>query len=243
MQRGQIAILLGMDTLVYIADIAALDDPAFFDRMLGEVPEYRREKAMRFKFPSGRAQSLGVGLLLRQACRDFGIGGADDSVVLGDNGKPSFRDFPDVHFNLSHSKGRVMCVISPYEAGCDVERAREGRSRLAERFFKESENAWIHSFPEGAAQDRAFCRLWTLKECYMKVTGRGMSLSPDMFTLTMAPDGIALEHGGPRPEYSFFELPDGVLPGDDGYCYAYCLKGMPENHRVKVSAIDLGGRK
>ena len=221
-----------MDTLVYTADISALNDPAAFESLLGEVPEYRREKAMRFKFPSGRAQSLGVGLLLRLACRDAGIVGADENVVLGENGKPAFRDVPDVHFNLSHSKTRVMCVISPYEVGCDVEHVRVGRSRLAERFFKESETRWIHSFPEGEAQDEAFCRLWTLKECYMKVTGRGMSLSPDKFSLSMTPDGIVLEHDGPRPEYTFREI-----SGEDGFRYAYCVKGMPESHCVCVKNV------
>ena len=231
-QRTQIAILRGMDTLVYTADISALNDPAVFERLLGAVPEYRREKAMRFKFPSGRAQSLGVGLLLRLACRDAGIVGADENVVLGENGKPAFRDVPDVHFNLSHSKTRVMCVISPYEVGCDVEHVRVGRSRLAERFFKESETRWIHSFPEGEAQDEAFCRLWTLKECYMKVTGRGMSLSPDKFSLSMTPDGIVLEHDGPRPEYTFREI-----SGGDGFRYAYCVKGMPESHCVCVKNV------
>ena len=221
-----------MDTLVYTADISALNDPAAFESLLGEVPEYRREKAMRYKFPSGRAQSLGVGLLLRLACRDAGIVGADENVVLGENGKPAFRDVPDVHFNLSHSKTRVMCVISPYEVGCDVEHVRVGRSRLAERFFKESETRWIHSFPEGEAQDEAFCRLWTLKECYMKVTGRGMSLSPDKFSLSMTPDGIVLEHDGPRPEYTFREI-----SGGDGFRYAYCVKGMPESHCVCVKNV------
>ena len=210
-----------MDTLVYTADISVLNDPAVFDRLLGVVPEYRREKAMRFKFQSGKSQSLGVGLLLRQACRDFGIEGADENVVLGENGKPAFRDVPDVHFNLSHSKTRVMCVLSPYEAGCDVEHVRVGRSRLAERFVE---------------QDTAFCRLWTLKECYMKVTGRGMALSPDKFTLTMSPEGIVLDHDGVRPEYLFREL-----KSDDGFRYAYCLKGAPETHPVKVAEIDLGG--
>lgn len=223
-----------MDTLVYTADISALEDAAVFERLLGTVPEYRREKAMRFKFTGGRAQSLGVGLLLRRACRDFGIEGADENIVTGENGKPAFRDVPDVHFNLSHSKTRVMCVVSPYEAGCDVEHVRVGRSRLAERFFKDSENAWIHSFAEGVEQDTAFCRLWTLKECYMKVTGRGMSLSPDKFTLTMTPGGIVLDHDGVRPEYLFREL-----DVDDGFRYAYCLKGAPGTHPVKVSKIDL----
>jgi 4'-phosphopantetheinyl transferase len=216
-----------MDTLVYTADITALDDPAVFEKLLGTVPAYRREKAMRFKFPSGRAQSLGVGLLLRLACREAGIAGADENVVLGENGKPSFRDVPDVHFNLSHSKTRVMCVISPCEVGCDVEYVRVGRWRLAERFFKESETRWIHSFPEGEEQDEAFCRLWTLKECYMKVTGRGMALSPDKFTLSVTSEGILLDHDGPRPEYAFREI-----SRNDGFRYAFCLKGAPANHTI-----------
>ena len=227
-----------MDTLVYTADISVLDDPAVFDRLLGAVPEYRREKAMRFKFQSGKSQSLGGGLLLRQACRDFGIEGADENVVLGENGKPAFRDVPDVHFNLSHSKARVMCVISPYEVGCDVEHVRIGRSRLAERFFMESETRWIHSFAEGAEQDIAFYRLWTLKECYMKVTGRGMALSPEKFSLSVTQGEIVLDHDGVKPEYLFREL-----DSDDGFRYAYCLKGAPETHPVKVIEIDIRGSK
>ena len=234
MQRAQFAILRGMDTLVYTADISVLEDPAVFERLLGTVPAYRREKAMRFKFQSGRVQSLGVGLLLRIACRDFGIDGADENVVLGENGKPAFRDVPNVHFNLSHSKTRAMCVVSPYEVGCDVERVKEGRSRLAERFFKEPENRWIRSFPEGEAQDTAFCRLWTLKECYMKVTGCGISLSPDKFMLSMMPDGIVLEHEGPRPEYIFREVYH-----EGGYCAAFCLKDMPAGHHVVCREINL----
>ena len=224
-----------MDTLVYTADLSPLQDPGTFERLLGAVPAYRREKAMRFKMMGGRIQSLGVGLLLKQACRDAGIEGADEDVVLGENGKPAFRNHPEIHFNLSHSHLRAMCVLSPYEVGCDVEYVRVGRSRLAERFFKEGETRWIHSFAEGAAQDEAFCRLWTLKECYMKVTGRGMSLSPDKFSLTLTPDGFALDHDGPKPEYVFREL-----DSDDGFRYAYCLQGAPKTFQVNVSKIGLG---
>ena len=223
-----------MDTLVYTADISVLDDPAVFERLLGTVPAYRREKAMRFKFQSGKSQSLAVGLLLRRACRDYGIEGADAHVVTGENGKPAFRDVPDVHFNLSHSKTRAMCVISPYEVGCDVEHVRVGRSRLAERFFMENETRWIHSFAEGVEQDIAFYRLWTLKECYMKVTGRGLSLTPDKFSLTLSPEGIVLDHDGVKPEYLFREL-----DRDDDFRYAYCLKGAPETHPVKVMEVNL----
>lgn len=68
----------------------------------------------------------------------------------------------------------------------------------------------------------------------MKVTGRGMSLSPDKFTLVMAPEEISLDHEGPRPEYTFREVSH-----DGGYCAAFCLKGAPEGLRIVQREIDL----
>ena len=217
-------------TRVYIADISALKETPVFERFLGQVPEYRQKKAMSFKFPKGKMQSLGVGLLLQMACRDagfegadnhdVGFEGADNHIAYGENGKPYLLDFPEVHFNLSHSGERVMCVISPFEVGCDVEIIKGDRGKLAERFFKPEESAWIKHFGTLEAQSEAFYRLWTLKECYMKVTGRGLSLMPDMFALHMDElENVTLFHDGKRPEYSFREI-----NLHDGYRYAYCIK-------------------
>ena len=207
-------------TRVYIADISALKETPVFERFLGQVPEYRQKKAMSFKFPKGKMQSLGVGLLLKRACRDAGFEGADNHIAYGENGKPYLLDFPEVHFNLSHSGERVMCVISPFEVGCDVEIIKGDRGKLAERFFKPEESAWIKHFETLEAQSEAFYRLWTLKECYMKVTGRGLSLMPDMFALHMDErEDVSLYHDGKRPEYSFREI-----DLHDGYRYAYCIK-------------------
>ena len=108
-------------TRIYIADISVLKDSSAFENLLKRVPDYRQKKAMSFKFPKGQMQSLGVGLLLHKACEDAGIVGADERVAYGENEKPYLADFPDVHFNLSHSGERMMCVLSPFDVGCDVE--------------------------------------------------------------------------------------------------------------------------
>ncbi|MCQ2064033.1 MAG: 4'-phosphopantetheinyl transferase superfamily protein [Fibrobacter sp.] len=245
-----------MGISVYIADVRPLLVPEVFERLLCRVPAYRQEKAKRFKFPGGRAQSLAVGLLLKKACSDFGIAGADEHVVLGENEKPDFANIPcdaglakngiatKAYFNLSHSHERAMCVMAPYEVGCDVEQIKGDHSKLAERFFMPAENAWIQAAgarfdSDGAAQskarDIAFYRLWTLKECYMKVTGRGLSLSPEKFSLEFKADGgILLHHDGPRPEYLFREL-----DLNDGYRYAYCLKGASADEPVNIVHVNL----
>ena len=222
-------------TRIYIADISVLKNASVFESYLKKVPEYRQKKAMSFKFEKGKIQSLGVGILLRLACKEAGIEGADERIAYGENGKPFLVGFPDVHFNLSHSGERVMCVVSPFEVGCDVEIIKGDRGRLAERFFKPEESAWIKHFDSLEAQSEAFYRLWTLKECYMKVTGRGMSLMPDMFALSVdESEKISLYHDGKRPEYAFREI-----DLRDGYRYAYCIKNNGKNAPQQVNVIDL----
>ena len=222
-------------TRIYIADISVLKDSSAFENLLKRVPDYRQKKAMSFKFPKGQMQSLGVGLLLHKACEDAGIVGADERVAYGENEKPYLMDFPDVFFNLSHSGERVMGVISPFDVGCDVEIIKGDRGRLAERFFKPEESAWIKHFETLEKQSEAFYRLWTLKECYMKVTGRGMSLMPDKFALRVDEnENISLYHDGDRPEYAFREI-----DLHDGYRYAYCMKNNGENAPQEIRCVDL----
>ena len=222
-------------TRIYIADISVLKETSVFESLLKRVPEYRQKKSLSFKFPKGKMQSLGVGFLLQIACSDVGMAGVDEHIAYGENGKPYFPDAPDVHFNLSHSGERVMCVISPFEVGCDVEIIKGDRGKLAERFFKPEESSWIKRFETLEAQSEAFYRLWTLKECYMKVTGRGMSLMPDKFTLNVDEIGnISLYHDGERPEYVFREI-----DLQDGYRYAYCIKNDCQNAPQEVRCIDL----
>lgn len=213
-------------TKVYIADLECLKDTALFERFLRLVPEYRREKALRFRFQKDQMQSLAVGLLLKKACADFGIPGADEHVSLGENGKPYLINSPDVQFNLSHSEGRAMCIMSRGAdalVGCDVEKIKGDRGELAERFFMPEEAAWIKSFPDEPRRNEAFYRLWTLKECYMKVTGRGLSLSPGDFSFILDGMGVTLVHNGVCKEYSFWEY-----DFNDGYKYACCAKNLSE---------------
>lgn len=222
-------------TRIYIADISVLKEASVFESYLKKVPEYRQKKAMSFKFEKGKMQSLGVGILLRLACKEAGLEDADEHIAYGENEKPYLVDFPDVQFNLSHSGERVMCVISPFEVGCDVEIIKGDRGRLAGRFFKPEESAWIKHFETLELQSEAFYRLWTLKECYMKVTGRGMSLMPDQFSLRLGADGMfSLEHNGNRPEYAFHEI-----DLHDGYRYAYCIKNECKNAPQELKCVDL----
>ena len=85
--------------------------------------------------------------------------------------KPYFRDYPEIHFNLSHCKGLAVCLISNYECGADVEACRNVRPAVVRRVFSPEEKEMLN---RSADPDQLFTQLWTLKESYVKAVGRGI---------------------------------------------------------------------
>ena len=141
---------------LYIADITGLDITA----CLGVVSPKRREKTLRLKNDDDKRRSLGVELLLEKAA------GRSD-YALTENGKPFFPD-GGVYFSLSHCGKYAVCAVSGVPVGADIELARDNALRLAERFFMPDEAALVERSPTPEAE---FCRLWTLKESYIKAAG------------------------------------------------------------------------
>ncbi len=91
------------------------------------------------------------------------------AIERGDKGKPFFPDFPDYHFNLSHSGPYVLCALSDLgPVGVDVERVRPHCARLPQYIMSGEETAAF----DGSWEE--FTRIWTLKEAYAKLLGRSI---------------------------------------------------------------------
>ena len=82
-------------------------------------------------------------------------------VALSASGKPVFAGCPELHFSLSHTKGVVLAALSSAPVGADVERRREIPDVVRDRLF------------ETAHGDLELFELWTLRESWYKLTGRG----------------------------------------------------------------------
>lgn len=140
-------------TRIFIADVSCIDIEAF----LSKVSPARREKTLRLAGDDDKRRSLGVELLLIKAA------GRDD-YVLSKNEKPYFPD-NEVFFSLAHCGDYAVCAVSDVPVGVDIELPRAGDARLAKRFFQPDEAALVYAADD---PDREFCRLWTLKESYIK---------------------------------------------------------------------------
>jgi 4'-phosphopantetheinyl transferase len=101
----------------------------------------------------------------------------------GTHGKPYLADYPDLYFNLSHSGRYAVCGISDREIGVDIQEEQTVEDRLAERFFTAGEYEELRKLDNDRERKRLFFRLWTVKESYMKLNGKGLSQGLDSFRI------------------------------------------------------------
>ncbi|WP_281684289.1 4'-phosphopantetheinyl transferase family protein [Thalassobaculum salexigens] len=100
--------------------------------------------------------------------------------------------------------------------GVDVENgARKGDLSIAHSYFAPPELDWLRAQGE-AERGGAFMTLWTLKEAFIKATGKGLSLELDRFWFadpSSGPIRIGFAPDLPEdPEHWGFE--HRVMPGD-----------------------------
>ena len=131
-------------------------------------------------------------------------------------------------FNVSHAGDYVVGVLSDCEVGCDIEKNANAPLEVAEHYFYHSELAYIKAAKN---KDKAFFTLWTLKESYMKMTGRGMSLPLDSFEVVPTADGFVLGKSSERP--CFFETME-----FDGYIFSVSSERAFSLHNPLEIAFD-----
>lgn len=107
----------------------------------------------------------------------------DSLVVCRDGfGKPYLKNFPDIHYNISHTKGVIICAISNEPIGVDIERIKKVNHRIVKRFFTVNEQNYILS--NTGKQSERFIEIWTMKESYVKWQGKGMEIPFESFDVT-----------------------------------------------------------
>ena len=207
--------------MVFTGDIKRIaDDTSLYEEYYNGLSEYRRIKADRLKAPADKARSVGAGILLKRALEKLDINEKHIKYGTTEKGKPFIEDHPELHFNLSHSKNKVMCVLSDIEAGCDVEWVRDRKDferKISNRFFSDEEKAYIESRIKLGKREGtdAFFTVWTLKESYIKYTGEGLSRAFNSFGVIVS-----------DKEY-YINNDDSVILKSktiEDYKYALCIK-------------------
>ena len=197
---------------LYILDDLDTITSQQLDRAIASLPEWRREKALRFKHEQGRKECAFAYLLLCQALQEvYGIT-EQPAFTIGEHGKPALSfassvqsGFPALspslpplpHFNLSHCRNAIACVVSDRPVGVDVERIGRFNDSLARHVLCNDEYTQVLHAPH---PDLAFTRFWTQKEAVVKLTGRG--IDDDLKNLLYKYNNVSL-HTDERPDRGY----------------------------------------
>ena len=141
------------------------------DEAMTLLSEQRREQVQKYKHDGPRRQSIAAYLLLRKALKEtYGI---EDAPVFEyeEGGKPRIARHHDIHFNMSHCRKAVACVVADAPVGIDVEETTRYNDGVARYTLSDKEYERVMNSAEPAIE---FTKLWTMKEALLKYTGEGL---------------------------------------------------------------------
>ncbi|MGI6006372.1 MAG: 4'-phosphopantetheinyl transferase family protein [Ruminococcus sp.] len=124
------------------------------------------------KTQKGMEHRDGRKLLARGLQELYGLVIPEEEIITAEEGKPFFRNYPHIHFNISHSGEYVVCALGPEELGIDIERYREVNYRRVGRKFL-TEEEWI-IWEKSPDPRKYFFDQWVRREAYLKWKGRGI---------------------------------------------------------------------
>ena len=204
------------------------------------LDDEERAREQRLHSPGSRRLFQASHSLVRKALSRYAsIPPAKWRFVKNVHGKP--RIDPNLgciplSFSLSHTKGlAVVAVAAGADVGVDVESMdrRVDAAKISGRFFSPEESVPLQKCRPGRLREHFF-RYWTLKECYIKARGLGLSLPLDSFSFRLAgglPHRIDFSEKDPRNSGNWrFAL----IRALSRYLVAVAVKsGQPDPMRIR----------
>ncbi|MCI0470756.1 MAG: 4'-phosphopantetheinyl transferase superfamily protein [Candidatus Aminicenantes bacterium] len=151
------------------------------ERLLPFVAPDKQARIRRFYKWMDSLRSLFADLLIRHIIiHKTNLKNADITFSTNAYGKPSLNFPGDLHFNLSHSGDWVVCAVDAAPVGIDVEQISPVDLDISKNYFSPDEHADLMSKDDKIAY---FFTLWTLKESYIKIVGKGLSMPLNSFSI------------------------------------------------------------
>ena len=187
------------------------------------LPAARQQRINDSPSEQVRRLNIAAGGLLLYAMRKADLPDAAETDRT-EEGKPFFPEYPGFCFSLSHSGFWAACAVGSEELGVDIQKTVSVKRQVQERCLADAERVWLDGLPE-AERDAAFCRLWSLKEAYLKALGSGLRYYPSQVQVVDEQGRIS------SCGYVFQEFPM------TGYAAAVCCRKGPID--PQAVAVDL----
>ncbi|MCP5045765.1 MAG: 4'-phosphopantetheinyl transferase superfamily protein [bacterium] len=150
-------------------------------KLMNRVDPMKASKLRRFVREEDLIRGLFGDLMIRDLIRQK-TGLANHQIEFDSNeyGKPALRNRQDFHFNISHSGDWVVAAIDENPVGIDIEEIQHIDLSISRDYFSPDEHKDLMTSHDRQAY---FFTLWSLKESYIKILGKGLSHPLNAFSI------------------------------------------------------------
>ncbi|MBS5984143.1 4'-phosphopantetheinyl transferase family protein [Clostridium butyricum] len=152
-----------------------------FNILLNKISLDKCKKVENFMHFKDKVRGiLGEALLRKILISEYDLKNSDIKFIFNDYAKP-FLESKNIQFNISHSGKWVLLGIDDNLIGVDIEEVKDiNYKEISESIFNYNEFLYIKN---STSKLHTFYKLWTLKESYIKMIGKGMSIQLKSFKL------------------------------------------------------------
>jgi len=188
------------------------------------ISDDRKSSINRFRFDESKILSLYSALLARFAiCNLSGLSNDSLKFSKSEFGKPYLSNSDKLDFNISHTKGMILCSASlTGKIGVDAEYIRPVKYDIMKRCFHTNEIEYVEKYSASESYNKHFFEIWTKKEAYTKCIGTG--LATDITSI----DVLSTELSN---NISFFE--------NDNYVFSVYSESADEIQPTKTDIFSL----
>lgn len=170
---------------LYMVDIRESILPEQYKEWLLKISVEQRMRVEKFRYVEDAKRTLYGDILIRYLIgQKLNLKNTNIQIQRNAYGKPFLKGYPIFHYNISHSGKWVICALSRYPVGVDIEQIKSIDLEIAKRYFTRGEYVSILNIPE-IRRSNAFFRIWTAKESYVKYAGKGLSIPLNSFAVSL----------------------------------------------------------
>ncbi|NVK32876.1 MAG: 4'-phosphopantetheinyl transferase superfamily protein [Rhodobacteraceae bacterium] len=207
MSKADVSPLRQGEVVVWWQRLGAVsEDNGWMDQAASILDEAEQTRLARMLGWQNRSTYILAHVMARGLLtRSTGIAASDWRFEAGEQGKPEVIQpdgLPRLRINISHTQGFAAVAIGlDHDLGVDVEwlgRRAPNLDLVARRVFSERERQSIFAASTDA-QLEMFLRFWTLKEAYVKATGKGLAQPLGEVTVDPAALNVTFEAQSKEP--------------------------------------------
>ncbi|MDU1847407.1 MAG: 4'-phosphopantetheinyl transferase superfamily protein [Niallia nealsonii] len=207
---------------IYISELPKGSRKILTTHFFSTLPEEYRQKIRSFyKIDDQLRTAIGWKLLNFILINKFQINEQDIVIKTNSYGKPFLYGNSNIHFNISHSGNKVVCVVDKSPVGVDIEQMTKINIDELLPLLTKQEQKIFNNIDSLKKKQSMFYRLWTLKESYLKAKGTGFleSFGPYKIKGSIEDDVVEVEEINTGDSYYCRNLKI-----NNEYALAYCTK-------------------